>query len=30
MSHENAEIVRKPLWVRERSSRTLDGRLAAQ
>ena len=28
MSQENAEIVREPLGVRERSSRTLDGRLA--
>jgi len=28
MSQENVDIVRKPLWVREPSSRTLDGRLA--
>ena len=30
MSQENVEIVRKPLWVRDRSSRTLDGRLAVR
>ena len=30
MSQENVEIVRKPLRVRERSSRTLDQRLSAR
>jgi hypothetical protein len=28
MSQENLEVVRKPLWVRERSRRALDERLA--